>query len=677
MSDIGQLDRNKDRFLEYNKYFEQIARDSKIINHTDEHRHFVRYELNEVFSAKHDQLESPFIGLETPDIKIKNEDGQNVQAVWKGAIIIGHGYEKGNFSDRDKALDKCYQLFLKIIGKIHHDRVPKVRNGKLHHRIIQFDIDSLQANRIFDFFGGHRAGLRFEFELNSQFDLGYYESDWRNVDDPTPQPPLATVIDQGNEIELFQGDDYTCKVIPAPDGSLVLKNTAGDTLATYAVPSDQEVIQTAPNATVTNQAEDYSLSIASGATEKLPFGKVKNKEGNDVQVDYKPADDGYMFEETACTASASVRVVAYQEETYATVILNAVVGTEIFLRAEDVEGVTPVKYRFEFECADGIPQLIYEGAANNTSWTVAGANGAGRLFIHVTDDPSNPASWVGHSVAFEAVVNTDTDALAWLAFNSFANDTTVLNTTYGITGQNLHSDLHTFYEALKAESGLYEAIHWMYLYFGGDADKAKINLINPQDNDAAFRVTWNGGWIFNDEGRISNGTNTFGNTHFDASNELSANDGAYFIYTRDPTVGGTTSVMWGASEPSAKNNTLVLLATGDISSYSIAGNNKVLSGAPVVNPTGFNCITKDTASGNTKWYTNDGSLFNTNTNSQNGHPNLNEFIGAFNNNGTPANYVKNGVRVGIEGRLDGLTQPQVVALRNAVVNLMTALGWNV
>ena len=54
------------------------------------------------------------------------------------------------------------------------------------------------------------------------------------------------------------------------------------------------------DATVTNQAEDYSLSIASGATEKLPFGKVKNKEGNDVQVDYKPAADGYIFEETAC-----------------------------------------------------------------------------------------------------------------------------------------------------------------------------------------------------------------------------------------------------------------------------------------------------------------------------------------------------------------------------------------
>jgi hypothetical protein len=53
---------------------------------------------------------------------------------------------------------------------------------------------------------------------------------------------------------------------------------------------------TCANSTVTNQAEDYSLSISSGATEKLPFGKVKNKEGNDVQVDYIPAADGYIYE---------------------------------------------------------------------------------------------------------------------------------------------------------------------------------------------------------------------------------------------------------------------------------------------------------------------------------------------------------------------------------------------
>lgn len=59
---------------------------------------------------------------------------------------------------------------------------------------------------------------------------------------------------------------------------------------------ESEICTPCADATVTNQAEDYSLSIASGATEKLPFGKVKNKEGADVQVDYIPSSQGYIYE---------------------------------------------------------------------------------------------------------------------------------------------------------------------------------------------------------------------------------------------------------------------------------------------------------------------------------------------------------------------------------------------
>jgi hypothetical protein len=422
MSDIGQLDRNKDRFLEYIKYFkEEIAEDSKLINHTDENRHFVRYTMSEVFSAKHDQLLSPFIGLETPSIKIKNDNGQNIQAVWRGAIIIGHGYEKGNFTDRDKALDQCYYIFLKILAKINHQRVPRVRNGKHHHRIVKFDFDSLQANPIFDFFGGDRAGLRWEFELNSQFDLGYYESDWRNVDDPTPQPPLAIVTDGAETIELFQGDDYTCKVQTCADGTLILKNSEGTTVATYTIPSGDTTTETAPDgdmringadigaagkvpsggeknlrvvnsadgehgtlnangniefpdSTVANNQGTWQQDFPSAGYLQLPFGKVKNKEGNDVQVDYKPAADGYIFEETACPAGGGTISVALSD--------NAPnVGDTITITAT-ATGFTPDSYLYFGYDGSGNIVFIAEQASNTFDWTVGGVT-SGSWFVYV------------------------------------------------------------------------------------------------------------------------------------------------------------------------------------------------------------------------------------------------------------------------------------------------------
>lgn len=334
--DIGQLERNKDKFLEYKTYFEnEIARKSKHINHTDDECHFVRYTVSELFQKKQDELRSPFLGLETPSMRIKNNDHHNVQAVWRGAIVIGHSFEKGNTKDRDAALDKCFYIFLKIIAKIHKDTRAL--------RLVKFDLDNLQANPVLELFGDDRVGIRWEFEMNSQFDLGYYEQDWLDVDEATPQPPLATVTDGSTDIELFQGDKYTCSIPDAEDGTIILKNSEGTILATLTVAPGAEDEATAPDgdmrinntnigaagkvpsggvknlrvvngedtemgalnengdweffeSIVTNQTGNWEFGFPSGTTEPLPYGKVKNKAGADVQVDYLPAANGYIYQ---------------------------------------------------------------------------------------------------------------------------------------------------------------------------------------------------------------------------------------------------------------------------------------------------------------------------------------------------------------------------------------------
>lgn len=262
MSDIGQLERNKDKFLEYKTYFEnEIARKSKHIKHTDDECHFVRYTVSELFQKKQDELRSPFLGLETPSIRIKNNGGHNTHAVWRGAIVIGHSFEKGNTKDRDTQLDKCFYIFIKIIAKMH--------NEARALRIVKFDLDNLQANPVLELFGDDRVGVRWEFEMNSQFDLGYYEQDWLDVDEATPQPPLATVTDGSNDIELFQGDSYTCSTSA---GTFTLKDSDGNVIATYTVSPGSEEEGTAPD----GDARINSTDI--GAYGKVPSNGEKNIE---------------------------------------------------------------------------------------------------------------------------------------------------------------------------------------------------------------------------------------------------------------------------------------------------------------------------------------------------------------------------------------------------------------
>jgi len=373
-------------------------------------------------------------------------------------------------------------------------------------------------------------------------------------------------------------------------------------------------------------------------------------------------------------AGGSVDVTAYSDAGYTTPITSASRGDTIYLRAENVSGFTPVTYAFIFVALSGNGILIYEGANDNTSWSVSGGVGNGKIYVLATDDASEPKRWAGQSKTFEVL--GDADASAWLTEVGITDDATVYNATYGVTGANLWNYFNEFYAELKAETGLYEAGHWMYLYIGNSANIAKINLLDPRDLDAAFRVTWNGGWTFNDEGRISNGTNTYGNTHFNANTELAANDGAYFIYKRSQPSGTSNSTEWGAADLATKFNQFTAKSTLDRSFYSI-GKSVQVDGLATSILDGFHCITRDNNANVQKWFGDDGSVINTDTSSWVGNPNFNEYLGARNNSGSPVFYLENGAKVAMEGRFDGLSDNQVEALRTAVRNLMSNIGWTV
>lgn len=122
---------------------------------------------------------------------------------------------------------------------------------------------------------------------------------------PTPLVPTcaAATIQNAASNPTYQASIESGGNLVLPQVKVLDSDGVTDILANYIPNADGYVaecsVPTCADATVTNQAEDYSLSIASGATEKLPFGKVKNKEGADVQVDYIPASQGYIYEALA------------------------------------------------------------------------------------------------------------------------------------------------------------------------------------------------------------------------------------------------------------------------------------------------------------------------------------------------------------------------------------------
>lgn len=109
----------------------------------------------------------------------------------------------------------------------------------------------------------------------------------------------------------------------------------------------------------------------------------------------------------------------------------------------------------------------------------------------------------GGDRAQASVVITDTDVLAFVAAS-------------GITDNTQRSAVNTLVTSLKGYS-IWTKLNAIYPFVGGTASTHKWNLKDPRDLDAAYRLSFSGGWTHNANGITGNGTNALANTFYGTS----------------------------------------------------------------------------------------------------------------------------------------------------------------
>lgn len=72
----------------------------------------------------------------------------------------------------------------------------------------------------------------------------------------------------------------------------------------------------------------------------------------------------------------------------------------------------------------------------------------------------------------------------------------------------------------------------VYPFVGGTATTHKWNLKDPRDLDAAFRLTFSGGWTHSSTGALPNGTNGYADTYFNTDDTPSTGLQSFGVYTR-------------------------------------------------------------------------------------------------------------------------------------------------
>lgn len=80
--------------------------------------------------------------------------------------------------------------------------------------------------------------------------------------------------------------------------------------------------------------------------------------------------------------------------------------------------------------------------------------------------------------------------------------------------------------------GLWSKMKAVYPFVGGTATSHKFNLKNPLDTNAAFRLTFTGGWTHSSTGAKPNGTNAYADTFLLPASTLTLNSSHLSYYSR-------------------------------------------------------------------------------------------------------------------------------------------------
>lgn len=178
-----------------------------------------------------------------------------------------------------------------------------------------------------------------------------------------------------------------------------------------------------------------------------------------------------------------------------------------------------------------------------------------------------------------------------------------------------------------------------YLPIGNTSTQRKFNVYNPNDSDAAFRLSFNGGITFTNFGIKGNGVNGWTDTFWNANSFASSTAAAFAIDSEDNITGGNqimgvfltsgTSRMWVNLGATPSGN----IQIANINAIFYTGTRKGLffsrrSGAA------FNESYRDSSSLGTTAATFSPSLFNF-------------YLNALNNNGTPTFFAQHGVRMAL------------------------------
>jgi len=155
-------------------YFKTLAEEHTSIKHTEDERHFFRFEIDEVLGGlNRTDVNFPMLILEGYSFSFVDNRSDNPIKNRTGAfVLLGKIEDQTDYEAVHEVWDELEAIGDDILARIRYDKqqrdVPVVRN---------FPLENVTANLILNEIGNH-AGIRYTFTISSPFDTEYDADKW-------------------------------------------------------------------------------------------------------------------------------------------------------------------------------------------------------------------------------------------------------------------------------------------------------------------------------------------------------------------------------------------------------------------------------------------------------------------------------------------------------------------
>ena len=201
------------------------------------------------------------------------------------------------------------------------------------------------------------------------------------------------------------------------------------------------------------------------------------------------------------------------------------------------------------------------------------------------------------------------------------------------------------------------------------ASQMKYNLKDARDLDAAFRLTWSGGWTYSSNGATTNGTNSFADTKLNPLSTLATSYPSFGVYWRNTFSTGQTNIM-GCCNTTTVNRMDLGFDVGVTVPFVATSSNPSDLGTATSN-TGYICATRQGA--NVSKLFRNGAILINGVQTFTANPNYNFYLAARNEGGTTS-YYSNNQQIAFAHIGNSLTDQDTLLLNQIVEKYQVALS---